>query len=529
MSTNNNNFFDPKTILAIAVTFLLFMGWNNYMQKKYPHIYAKDKVQDTSAPQQVKDSEGATADEVQVENTNGNRESSPAVITKKVEEALLPDEQIIKIEDEIWTLEFSSYGFELKNAEIKKYKERDASNKKFSRLFKTAILNSKENLIFDLKQEGNKIVGVHQGSGGVIKKTITLDNKTYSMNVGYEFQGEFSGLSTYLEMKIEDTSKGTMFMPNYERQEYLAISNGESNRDFISKDGFASRVFDNVTILSFANHYFGQAVLDKSTLKPSALIYSGEDENIFARLDYAFTPQVKSFEISQKYFIGPKDDAILKSVDASFVELINFGMFKLICYPILALLKFFYSLTANYGIAIILLTLLMRILVFPLAYKGYKSMAKMQKIQPQLKAIREKYKNDSQKVNLETMALMKEAQVNPLGGCMPMLLQIPIFFALYRVLSESVVMYQAPFMLWIQDLSLKDPYYVLPVLMGLTMFIQQKLTPTAMDPTQQKVLMFMPIMFSIFMISLPSALTLYIFVSTLFGVLQQYVFTKAKN
>lgn len=529
MSPNNNNsFFDPKTILAIGVTFLLFMGWNSYMQKKYPHLYAKNAVKKTQSID-PKNTNAVITEENAKKQESQNLEGTPQVLTKKVEEALLPEEEILKVEDEVWALEFSSYGFELKNAELKTYKERDFSNKKFSKLFKTAILNSKENLIFNLEQQDNKIIGIHQSSYGIIKKIITLDSQNYSMRVGYEFQGEFPGLSTYLEMQVEDTSAGSMFMPNFDRQEYFAVSNGESNRDFLAKEGFASRVFDNVSILSFANHYFGQAVLDNSTLKPSALVYAGDKENIFARLDYAFTPQVRSFEISQKYFIGPKDDAILKSVDAKFVELINFGIFKVICYPILSLLKFFYSLSANYGIAIILLTLLIRILVFPLAYKGYKSMAKMQKIQPQLKAIREKYKNDSQKANLETMALMKEAQVNPLGGCMPMLLQIPIFFALYRVLSESVVMYQAPFMFWIQDLSLKDPYFVLPFLMGVTMFIQQKITPTAMDPMQQKILMFMPIIFSIFMISLPSALTLYIFVSTLFGVLQQYIFTKAKN
>lgn len=521
--------------MAIGLTFLLFMGWNTYMQKKYPHLYNKEVREALAQKAQEEKAAAVAAGDVAI--TAEGSETSDAVkgsettalVTKKIEEATLPDEQIIKVEDDVWNLEFTNYGFELKNAELKNYKERDYSNKKFTKLFKTSILNSKELLIFDLKQDGNKIIGVHNSSQGKITKTITLDSANYLMLVSYDFSGDFPGISTQLEMKIDEQVSSSMFMPNFERQEYFVVSNGESNRDMLKKEGFSSRVLDNVSIMSFATHFFGQAVIDSSTLKPSAVIFSDGLENTFARLDYAFTPQVRSFEIAQKYFIGPKDDAILKSVDAKFVELINFGMFKVLCYPILKLLKFFFAISANYGIAIILLTLLIRILVFPLAYKGYHSMSKMQKIQPQLKAIREKHKNDSQKANLETMALMKEAQVNPLGGCMPMLLQIPIFFALYRVLSESVVVYQAPFFLWIQDLSLKDPYFILPVLMGLTMFIQQKMTPTAMDPTQQKILMFMPIIFSFFMVSLPSALTLYIFVSTLFGVLQQYIFTKAKN
>lgn len=195
----------------------------------------------------------------------------------------------------------------------------------------------------------------------------------------------------------------------------------------------------------------------------------------------------------------------------------------------LKLLRIFYGIFSNYGVAIILLTLIMRMLVFPIAHRGYKSMNKMQKVQPLLKSIREKNKKDPQKANMEIMAVMKEHGVNPIGGCLPMLLQLPIFFAFYRVLSESIVMYQAPFFGWIQDLSLKDPYYILPVSMGAIMFVQQKLTPTSMEPMQQKVMALLPIVFSFFMMSLPSALTLYIFVSTLFGVLQQYIFMRVKT
>jgi YidC/Oxa1 family membrane protein insertase len=156
-------------------------------------------------------------------------------------------------------------------------------------------------------------------------------------------------------------------------------------------------------------------------------------------------------------------------------------------------------------------------------------MKKMQDIQPQLKQIRENLKDDPQKMNLEVMKVMKESKANPLSGCLPMLLQFPIFLALYQVLGQSIELYQAPFVLWIKDLSLKDPYYILPVLMGLTMFIKHKITPTTMDPTQAKVMMIMPVLFSFFMISLPSGLTLYIFVSTLFGVAQQLYFLSEKT
>ena len=150
-------------------------------------------------------------------------------------------------------------------------------------------------------------------------------------------------------------------------------------------------------------------------------------------------------------------------------------------------------------------------------------MKNMQKIQPLLTSVREKHKEDPTKMNQEVMALMKEHKVNPLGGCLPILLQLPIFIALYQVLGQSIEMYQAPFMWWIQDLSLKDPFFVLPVLMGVTMYLQQKFTPTTLDPTQAKIMMFMPVVFALFMVALPSGLTLYIFISTLFAVIQQKI------
>ena len=153
----------------------------------------------------------------------------------------------------------------------------------------------------------------------------------------------------------------------------------------------------------------------------------------------------------------------------------------------------------------------------------------MSNIQPQVKEIQKKYADDRERANQEVMRLMKDSGANPLGGCLPMLLQIPIFFALYQVLGQSIELYQAPFILWIHDLSAKDPYFVIPVLMTATMFAQQKLTPSTMEPAQQKIMMFMLLGFSVFFIALPAGLTLYMFVSTLFGVLQQVYFLRDKK
>ena len=201
---------------------------------------------------------------------------------------------------------------------------------------------------------------------------------------------------------------------------------------------------------------------------------------------------------------------------------VDFGWFAVLAVPILRGLQFIHKYIPNYGVAIILLTILIRLITFPLQYKSFKSMKKMQTIQPELQALKEKYKDDSQRMQQETMALFKKAGANPLSGCLPLLLQMPFFFAIYRVLYSAVELVGAPFYGWIHDLSIHDPFYILPVLMAGAMFMQQKMTPqTSVDPTQQKVMLLMPVIFGFIMKSLPAGLVLYILVSTVVGLLQQ--------
>ena len=207
---------------------------------------------------------------------------------------------------------------------------------------------------------------------------------------------------------------------------------------------------------------------------------------------------------------------------------VDFGFFGILAVPILRGLQLFHDWFPNYGIAVILLTLVVRTFLFPLQFKSFKSMKKMQKLQPELAKLKEKFKDDPQRMQRETMELFKKAGANPLGGCLPMVLQMPIFFAFYKVLYNAVELVGAPFFGWITDLSVKDPYYVLPVLMGMAMLGQQKLTPSAsVDPTQKKIMMVMPIVFTFIMKDLPAGLNLYIFVSTLFGIIQQLLVYRA--
>ncbi len=237
-------------------------------------------------------------------------------------------------------------------------------------------------------------------------------------------------------------------------------------------------------------------------------------------------------------YFGPKKIDILNTVGANLNRVVDFGWFDVIARPTLLLLNFLHGYVKNYGVAIILVTVFIKLLFWPIASKGMKSMKNMQKIQPKLAKIREKYKDDKERLNVEMMNLYKTYKVNPVGGCLPMVLQIPVFFALYKVLLQAIELRHAPFLLWINDLSAPDrlflgfdlPYLhglpVLTLLMGGSMFLQQKMTPTSADPAQAKIMMFLPVIFTFMFLNFASGLVLYWFVNNLLAMLQQYIINK---
>jgi YidC/Oxa1 family membrane protein insertase len=231
--------------------------------------------------------------------------------------------------------------------------------------------------------------------------------------------------------------------------------------------------------------------------------------------------------LQYQIYLGAKDQVDLKAVkDADISGVVNYGMFSILVYPLLASLRWIYQFVNNYGIAIIVLTFLLSLLLFPFRLKQIISMKRMSVVQPKVKAIQEKYKRykatdpKRAEMNQEIMALYKEHNVNPLGGCLPLLLQMPLLFAFYSLLAYSIELRQAPFILWIADLSVKDQYYVLPIVMGITAFISQKMTPMTpgTDPTQAKVMMIMPVIFTVMFINMSSGLNLYFLCSNIFQV-----------
>jgi len=285
------------------------------------------------------------------------------------------------------------------------------------------------------------------------------------------------------------------------------------------------------------DRYFLTAMVpqDKSDQERRCELNLLDDNVLQGRILYPETVIEPSAKLSHRFavFLGPKDLGALDSVkaaggvDGKLGDSIEFGWFAVLCRPMLWLMKIFHSWFRNWGIAIILLTIVVKLLTLYWTQKSMRSMKEMQRLKPKIDTLREKFKDDKQRLNQEMMALYKLHKVNPLGGCLPMLIQMPVWFALYRTLGNSVDLYREGFFGWIHDLTAPDPYYVLPILMGISMYAQQAITPQPMEGTQAKVMKyFMPGLFTVMMLALPSGLTLYIFVNTVLTMIHQWYMNK---
>ncbi len=280
-------------------------------------------------------------------------------------------------------------------------------------------------------------------------------------------------------------------------------------------DAKGNEVFLKANIVAAVDRYFTTAFFNFDT---GLDVYISKD----AKNDPL--PFVKgSSDFTVHGYAGAKAYDKLKSIDPRLTDIIEYGFFTFLSKPLFLLLKSIYNFVGNWGWAIVIITILLRLVLFPLTYKGMVSMNRLKELSPKIKEIQQKYKGDPAKMNAKMMELYKKHNANPMGGCLPMLLQIPVFFAIYRVLLNAVELKHAPWIGWIHDLSAMDPYFILPILMAATMFWQQHITPTNYtDPMQEKIMKFLPLIFMFFFVTFPAGLTLYWFVNNLFGVAQQY-------
>lgn len=475
-----------RALLAVILSGIVLFGWQYFFGTSQPYNESNTTKKELVSNQTQKS---------KVDSSN-NTDSSVV---------------LAKVENSVITLKNESSFYTVNNQLVITEAKTSNTNTNFPKIFnlnknyiEISFLNNfiKPSFVFSKVSDNEyRIDDPVNKLSGLIK---LLDNGylNINLNASSDFKVKYVlGASENDEASMFNYTNMKVF--NYLTEELNTITVGDEDSGDINARWFGidfdyhifSVIPENKTQFLFKTTENGAAYF-KTSKASNSFNYS----NIFVKKEYDF----------------------LSSLGNNLELAVDFGIWKIIALPILRGLQFFYTIFPNYGVSIIFLTIVIRMLTFPLQYKSFKSMKKMQTIQPELKAIKEKYKDDPQRQQKETMALFKSAGANPIGGCLPMILQMPIFFAFYKVLYSAVELVDAPFILWITDLSSKDQFYVLPVLMGIAMFLNTKLTPTTtVDPAQQKLMLFMPVIFGFMMKDLPAGLTLYIFISTLMGMLQQ--------
>ena len=388
------------------------------------------------------------------------------------------------------------------------------------------LTDGQDELIIDLK--------LTTDDGVDITKRYRLARDSYEIDIRYlinnqsdsDWQGNFTGKIVRDEAP-DPTSQSTMGIKAYLGLVISTPDDPYEKYDF--GDLSKQRVNEPVTNgwMAFLQHYFITAwVPDRD--KTAQFQTTRRDQLHVMGFVYPATTVApgQTAEVGATAYVGPKIIDRLEALAPNLDRTVDFGWLFFISLPLFYILEWFYGLVGNWGVAIILLTVLVKAVFFHLSATSYRSMAKMRAVAPQLTRLKELYGDDRQRMSQEMMALYKREKINPLGGCLPILVQMPVFIALYWVLFESVQLRHAPFMLWINDLSQMDPYFILPILMGISMFIQMSLNPTPPDPMQAKIMKLMPLIFTVFFLWFPAGLVLYWLVNNILSISQQWYITR---
>lgn len=395
-----------------------------------------------------------------------------------------------------------------------------------------------------ITQSPTEFVVGHSANGITVNKTLRLRNsgavpadQPYNIDVVMSITNDgdqptsVKPFCAVYEQVVADTS--SFFYRDYNQMMQVNYVDNDLEMNHISKVE-ADDVPQGATFWTgFADNYFATLVgpdQDSLGVAQARAKVSMVNENIMeARL---LAEQVdlgpgQTKEVIFKAYIGPKRRDYIQAGDNGpkyhFDRAIDFGWFDIIARWLMVALIWLAKLTGNYGMAILILTVIIKIFMFPLQHKSFKSMRQMQALQPEIAKLREQYKDNKEKLNQEMMALYRRFNVNPAGGCLPMLVQLPIFIAFYRALGYAIELRQTPFVWWLQDLSAQDPYYITPILMGVSMFLSQKMTPTTGDPTQAKIMGMMPIIFTFLFLSFPAGLVLYWLTNNILSIVQQVI------
>ena len=387
-------------------------------------------------------------------------------------------------------------------------------------------------------QDGQNEISVDlslQQNGVTITKSFVFRRGDYLVDLVYNINNQSSdNWSAGLFGQIKRDSQPVSTESGMGVQPFLgaALTSAEENYKKMDFEDIAEKPFKETIKggwVAMVQHYFISAWVPNQSIDNTFSLRKLGSADLYA-MGFTSPQQTVAVgsngEIRAAFYVGPKDQYRLEEISPYLDLTVDYGWLWWLAKPLFWVMYKLHGLVGNWGWSIILLTVLIKLAFFQLSATSYRSMAKMRKLQPEMTRIRELYGDDRQKMSMETMNLYKKEKVNPMGGCLPILVQMPVFLALYWVLLESVELRHAPWILWIQDMSVKDPYFLLPLLMGASMFIQMKLNPTPPDPTQAKVMQIMPIAFTFFFIFFPAGLVLYWTVNNILSIAQQYVITK---
>jgi YidC/Oxa1 family membrane protein insertase len=553
---------DKRTLLAIVLSLAVLLVYQIFFVKPpEPQKLPADagKIQQTT-----KETAAKAVD------------SKPVLVKKKTIAKKDIAAKEVKVETPLYSAVFSTRGAALKSFKLKKYQEDCASCAEDiyprikSLIFGSAkkphsssealveLVNVKEGMPYPLTVTFPQSSVDIDAESGFNVETGKLDLTNTKEKQRIVFSGTFDGtmkvekIYTFhpdnytigLEVKLSNLTRGPLTQtPTLSWQQYVdpqkegdgyghegpVASVAKSIKREEAKKIDKEKILGPDTLWSgFESKYFIASFIPENPSLTSVII-NRDAQNVVSVGIYGqkeIIPAGQSNVIGYTLYLGPKSHELLKKLNVGLENSINFGWTKWLAIVFLAFLKFLHAFVYNYGMAIIILSILIKILFWPLGNLSYKSMKEMQKIQPKLNELKEKYKNDQAKLGQETMALYRAHKINPLSGCLPLLIQLPVFIGLYNALMYSIELRHAPFFFWIQDLSAKDPYYITPIVMGLTQFIQQKMTPAMGDPMQAKIMMLMPLILTIFFLNFPSGLVIYWLINNVLSIGQQFYINK---
>ncbi len=552
---------EKRVILFIVLCLGIIIGWDMVM-KQYGFTPLQDSSLIDQTEQISENPTGINGEELRVAGTLDSRKDMPGVsslsgtASDSSTAGDLVVEQIETIETPLYRTEISTRGAEIQSWQLKRYLTQSeesvpvelvypegqfagplslaTSNNEFTKLLQNGVYTVQRDfsVLDEAHPVGHMTLTYQEKERGLwIQKEFTFHHDSYVVDVVIKSEGFSEELDVLLGTNFGIVEWGQGFIGSLGPAWMIGDEIEKELPELDENDKAGTKPHlersGDVRWAALQDKYFMSVVIPEEA---GGLFAVQELENVMTA-GVRFSAVNGQHSHSFRLYAGPKQFDILKDFQIGLEDTIDFGWFiydswgvvKAVAKPLFLVLRYFYDFTNNYGISIILLTVCIKLLFVPLQYKSYKSMQGMQKIQPKVLEVQNKFKDDRERLNKELMKLYKDHKVNPVGGCLPMLLQMPAFISLFNILYMTIDLRQAPFLLWITDLSVPDPFYVLPILMGASMMLQQKIMPTTMDPTQAKMMLILPVFLTFLFLTFPAGLVLYWVTNNVLTITQQFV------